>query len=135
MNRTQFRLNKYRMVSLVSAVLLLAPAAMPVLASNNPDRSVSRPVHCCVVIPGDQTPYSGDCFSPGEFLAMGQAIPHTGVYEDFIADYAGSVRGTVDFLGVAGDSPYSVAPPFYEKLADEISEEWVQRYQEARQRG
>ena len=44
-------------------------------------------------------------------------------------------HGIVDFLGVAGDSPYSVAPPFYEKLADEVSEQWVRRYREERQRG
>lgn len=70
-----------------------------------------------------------------EFLAMGQAMPHTVVYEDFIADYEGTVRGIVDFLGVAGGKPYSVAPPFYEKLADEVSEQWVRRYREAWQRG
>lgn len=70
-----------------------------------------------------------------EFLTTGRAIPHTVVYEDFIADYEGTVRGIVDFFGVAGGNSYSVAPPFYEKLADEVSEQWVRCYRQERQRG
>jgi len=63
-----------------------------------------------------------------EFFTEGGIVPLTIVHEDFIADYYGTVKRVIDFLGISSAEPWQIAPPFYEKLADEVSEEWVQRF-------
>jgi len=70
-----------------------------------------------------------------EFLTEGGIVPLTIVYEDFIADYAGTVQRVLDFLGVCPPKPFKIAPPGYEKLADEVSETWVQRFRHECQQG
>lgn len=70
-----------------------------------------------------------------EFLATGNIIPHTVVYEDFIADYDRTVQGILQFLGITANNPVMLSLPNYEKLADKISEQWVQRYRQERQEG
>jgi LPS sulfotransferase NodH len=60
--------------------------------------------------------------------------PLTIVYEDFIADYEGTVNRVLDFIGV-GKSSGDIAPPPLVKMADELSESWVQRYRREQQAG
>lgn len=62
-----------------------------------------------------------------EFFSEAGIVPLTVVYEDFILDYTATIRRVLDFLGL--DS--TVAPieaPFFAQLADEVSEEWTQRF-------
>ena len=68
------------------------------------------------------------------FFAEAGIQPLTLVYEDFIADYAGTLRRVLAFLGL-GDRPINTPDPKTEKLADEHSEEWVQRFRRERQAG
>jgi len=68
-----------------------------------------------------------------EFFAEAGIQPLTIAYEDFIADYTGTVRRILTFLGLA-DKDTAIAEPNTEKLADPLSEEWVQRFREERQR-
>ena len=68
-------------------------------------------------------------------MTEGGIVPLTIVYEDFIADYAGTVQRVLDFLGVSPPEPFKIAPPLYDKLADEVSETWVQRFRRECQQG
>lgn len=61
------------------------------------------------------------------------AVPLTVVYEDMIADYEATVRRVLSFAGEASAATVAVPPPKYERLADELSERWVQRFRKESQ--
>lgn len=61
------------------------------------------------------------------FLAEGQIIPMTIVYEDFIERYEETVFEVLHFLNISTDGVRVVAP-FFDPIADEIAESWVQRF-------
>jgi trehalose 2-sulfotransferase len=69
-----------------------------------------------------------------EFFSEGNIIPLTIVYEDFIRDYEKVVREMMQFLGL-DTTNLAIAPPSLVPTADEISEEWVQRFREELQQG
>lgn len=69
-----------------------------------------------------------------DFFSEAGIVPLTVVYEDFIADYAASVRRVLDFLGLDGAS-ITVPPPPLARTADDVTEAWVQRFRTERQRG
>ena len=54
--------------------------------------------------------------------------PHTMVYEDFIASYEDTVRGVLDLLEIPGARSLPVPAPSFARLADELSEQWYERY-------
>ena len=62
-----------------------------------------------------------------DFLDEGNIVPLTIVYEDFIKQYEKTIRRIVNFLEIA-ETTYSVDKPSYEQLADEVSEEWTERF-------
>lgn len=68
-----------------------------------------------------------------DFLSESGIVPLTIVYEDFIQDYEGTVMKVLAFLDVQTDG-VTVSPPFFDPIADEISEQWVQRFREECQR-
>jgi len=68
-----------------------------------------------------------------EFLAEGGITPFNIFYEDFIQNYEGTVRTILDHLELDSSS-VAIAPPALIKLADDISEEWAQRFREERQK-
>lgn len=68
-----------------------------------------------------------------EFFSEARIIPLTIVYEDFIQAYENTIKRILDFLGLNSDEA-PISQPYFEQLADEISEEWVQRFREDRQR-
>lgn len=69
-----------------------------------------------------------------EFFAEAGIVPLTLVYEDFLQDYEGTVRGVLRFLSLDAQH-VQIHPPYFERLADEISEEWVQRFRSELQEG
>lgn len=69
-----------------------------------------------------------------EFLAEGGIIPLNIFYEDFIQNYEGTIRMILGYLELDSRS-VTIAPPALTKLADKVSEEWVQRFREERQNG
>lgn len=69
-----------------------------------------------------------------DFLTESGIVPLTIVYEDFIQDYEGTVRKVLEYLEIP-TYHVRVAPPALERLADDVSEEWVQRYRQERQKG
>jgi LPS sulfotransferase NodH len=69
-----------------------------------------------------------------EFLAEGRIVPLNIFYEDFIEQYEQTIRNVLDYLGLDASSVSIPAPPLA-KTADEVSEEWVQRFRRERQEG
>lgn len=62
-----------------------------------------------------------------EFFAEANITPLTIVYEDFIQDYEPTVRAVIDFLAL-DSTGVAVCPAYYTRLADDVSEQWVQRF-------
>lgn len=69
-----------------------------------------------------------------DFLKAGGLIPLTLVYEDLIADPEGTIRKVITYLGIA-DQPFTFSPPSLKKMADELTEEWVERFRKEVQGG
>ncbi len=67
-----------------------------------------------------------------EFFSEAGIVPLTIVYEDFVQTYEETIRRVLSFLKLDAEG-VMIAPPYYEKLADKISEEWVQRFREEKQ--
>lgn len=62
-----------------------------------------------------------------DMLNQARAIPFTIVYEDFVQSYEETIRSVIRFLEVE-ETNFQVAPPYYQKLADELSDEWTDRF-------
>ena len=69
-----------------------------------------------------------------EFLAEVNIAPLTIVYEDFIQEYEQTIRSILDYLKIYSASA-NIDKLYFTKLADDISEEWAQRFREERQQG
>jgi LPS sulfotransferase NodH len=69
-----------------------------------------------------------------EFFSEGNIVPLTIVYEDFIQEYEKTVRKVLEFLELDGTKT-EVSPPSLARTADDLSEEWVQRFREELQNG
>jgi LPS sulfotransferase NodH len=69
-----------------------------------------------------------------EFFSEGGISPLTITYEDFVQEYEGTIRMILDYLDLETKS-VTIAPPAQTQLADDISEEWAQRFREERQNG
>ena len=67
----------------------------------------------------------------GYFTGLG-VEPYCVTYEELAADKEGTVRGVLDHLGIALAGRGIAAEPELERQADELSEEWVRRYEEMR---
>jgi LPS sulfotransferase NodH len=55
-------------------------------------------------------------------------VPHTIVYEDFIASYEATIRDVLRFLEIEESRNIRVPPPAFDRLADEVSERWYERF-------
>ena len=70
-----------------------------------------------------------------EFFTEGLIVPLTIVYEDFILSYEKTIRNILNYLELPNAKNVSLASPPLQKLADNVSEEWVQRFRKERQQG
>ena len=70
-----------------------------------------------------------------ELFNQANIIPLTITYEDFIADYTNTIHKVIDYLEIEYNNELKIAKPFFDKIADNISEEWVQRFRRERQAG
>ena len=69
-----------------------------------------------------------------EFFNEGNLTPLNIFYEDFVQEYEKTIRTILDYLELdSGSMP--IASPALTKTADAVSEEWVQRFREERQKG
>ena len=69
-----------------------------------------------------------------EYFAAWQIKPLTIVYEDFIDDYAGTVAHILRYLEVSDPYVLDATAITLARQADSLSEAWVQRYREEKQR-
>ncbi len=69
-----------------------------------------------------------------EFFTESGISPLNIVYEDFVMDHEGTIKSVLNYLGLP-QAQIKTAAPFYEKLADEVSEDWVQRFRKESQVG
>ena len=70
-----------------------------------------------------------------EFFDRGSIVPLTIVYEDFILAYEATIRNILDYLELPNSNNVEIAPPPLQKLADDVSENWVQRFRQEKQQG
>ena len=70
-----------------------------------------------------------------EFFSEGSIVPLTIVYEDFILAYEATIRNILDYLELPDSKIVSITSPPLQQLADDVSEEWVQRFRKDRQKG
>ncbi len=64
-----------------------------------------------------------------EYFSRYEIAPLSIVYEYMILDFEGTVRKVIDFLEI-DHSQLDIQPMYYQKTADNHSEEWVQRFRE-----
>jgi trehalose 2-sulfotransferase len=69
-----------------------------------------------------------------EFFSEGNIVPLTLVYEDFIQEYEKTVRKVLEFLEL-DTMELKIPAPALARTADNLTEEWVQRFREESQRG
>ncbi|WP_046470898.1 Stf0 family sulfotransferase [Allosalinactinospora lopnorensis] len=60
-----------------------------------------------------------------EWFASFGIRPHPVVYEELVADMAGTTRGVLDFLGLPAGAAIA---PRHRRQADELNAEWIDRY-------
>jgi len=63
------------------------------------------------------------------FKRMG-VQPFEVAYEDLVGSYESTVLAILDYLDLSISAKVKVAPPRLQKQADDVTEEWVRRYQE-----
>jgi trehalose 2-sulfotransferase len=68
-----------------------------------------------------------------EFFSEEHITPLTLVYEDFIEEYEQTIRNVLKFLGLHASST-DIPAPHFSPTADDVSEKWVQRFREERQK-
>ena len=69
-----------------------------------------------------------------EFFSEGSIVPLTIVYEDFVRTYDATIKSIIEYLELPSGN-ISLASPPLQQLADNVSEEWVQRFRKERQIG
>ncbi len=70
------------------------------------------------------------------FLTQCKVVPFTVIYEDFVASYRGTVTAALEYLGIDVPRDLVLPEPRTVRLADDETEEWVERYHRiTRERG
>jgi len=62
-----------------------------------------------------------------DFFTQAGIVPLTVVYEDFVANYVHTVAEVLRWIDL-DPAVVAITPPAYDRLSDELSEEWVQRF-------
>lgn len=69
-----------------------------------------------------------------EFFTEGNIVPLTIVYEDFVQHYEKTIRAFLNYLDIEHQA-IEIPAPYFSPTADDISEEWVQRFRHQIQQG
>ncbi len=69
----------------------------------------------------------------GDYFAQNKIVPHVVVYEDYIQNTTQAVEDILDFLNIDRPAGFTMPEPKHERLANSLSEEWVQRYRKEKQ--
>jgi trehalose 2-sulfotransferase len=62
------------------------------------------------------------------YFAANQIVPFTLTYEDLIEGYEKSTKAILEYFKIPGRESISIEKPAVHKMADSLSEEWVQEY-------
>ena len=68
-----------------------------------------------------------------DFFSESGIVPFTVVYEDFVSAYERTVVDIGTWLGL-DPAPIAIAPPAFERLSDELSEDWLERFRRDKQK-
>lgn len=68
-----------------------------------------------------------------EFFTAGSITPLSFVYEDMATDLEGTVRTILRRLGSSDADTVEIAEPVLTKIADDVSDEWMERYRHDQQ--
>lgn len=68
-----------------------------------------------------------------DFFEQAPVTPHVVVYEDFVADYQGTIVKILELLDIPHGEDLHIPDTELVKLADELSDQWVERYRQYRQ--
>ena len=68
------------------------------------------------------------------FLEELGVVPLTITYENFVSEYEATILEVLRYLGLES-SHVEVPKPFYDRLADDLTESWVERFKEELQAG
>lgn len=66
-----------------------------------------------------------------QYFEQSGIVPLTVVYEDLVLAYEQTLRRTLDFLGIPLPEDYTFPAPRLKKLADTLSDEWVECFSRA----
>ncbi len=69
-----------------------------------------------------------------EYFAENSIQPYGIIYEDFVAHPAATVRAVLDCLDIERPTDFKVPAPRYQRLSNDLSEAWVQRFRQEKQR-
>lgn len=69
----------------------------------------------------------------GDYFATHHITPHVVVYEDFIQDKQQTIHNILDYLDIDRSESFTINAPTYQRLANDLSETWVQRYRAEKQ--
>ena len=70
-----------------------------------------------------------------EYFTDGSIGPCVVVYEDFIRAYEETVVRILNFIDIPAPHDLELRAPRLQKQADELSEDWVERYRDLKQSG
>ena len=70
----------------------------------------------------------------GDYFSDYKITPHIVVYEDYIRDMEGTVSGILDYLNIEIPASFEMKAPKLKPTANALTEEWVQRYREEKQK-
>ena len=68
-----------------------------------------------------------------EYFTFCKITPFVIVYEDFVLNYEATIKAVLAFLDIETEFELPIRSTNYQKLADTLSEEWVQRYRQEKQ--
>jgi LPS sulfotransferase NodH len=68
-----------------------------------------------------------------DYFSEAGIVPFTVIYEDFVSTYERTVVEILTWLGL-DPAPIAIAPPAFERLSDDLSEEWVERFRRDKQK-
>jgi trehalose 2-sulfotransferase len=68
-----------------------------------------------------------------DYFSQYHITPHVIVYEDYIQDLEGTTRNILDFLDIEIPAKFHVPLPQFRKTANDLTEDWVQRYRNEKQ--
>jgi len=68
-----------------------------------------------------------------DYFADNDIVPHVVVYEDYTQNTVETVRKVFDFLNIDLPDGFVIPEPKYQRLANSLSEDWVERYSKEKQ--